>query len=215
MEKHYIYLDESGTLDFDSTEHGRFFGIGTAHFVGDHSSALWDWHQLKIDLEKFGIQVPKGLHAKNDRKETRTITYKIISKQLWRFDSTFLLKSSAYPYIREEGKIRLYKMAIWLHLKYLIPKVSRPGDEIVVIVGDLKLSRRKSAVRNAIEDICNQLQFDRNIHLCIWDAASTWGIQVADYGLWRIQRELEKKQVPEYAKVIDNLINPTFFPWGK
>jgi len=47
----YLYLDETGTLDFESRVGESYFGIGTAHYVGDHGKALWSGLQLRTALE--------------------------------------------------------------------------------------------------------------------------------------------------------------------
>lgn len=56
---------------------------------------------------------------------------------------------------------------------------------------------------------------DRIIVPCIWDAPSSWGIQVADYALWAVQRQLEGRT----GKWLDTCVEPTlrsiFMPWGK
>ncbi|MCW2791957.1 MAG: hypothetical protein JWO76_1055 [Nocardioides sp.] len=66
MVDHYLYLDETGTLDFENRPGEEYFGVGTAHFEGDHRDAIWEGHQLRVGLEAKGIKLPKGLHAKND-----------------------------------------------------------------------------------------------------------------------------------------------------
>ena len=57
----------------------------------------------------------------------------------------------------------------------------------------LTLTRRGrvTSAREALQEVCAQLATDREIVLCSWDAASNWGVQVADYGLWVVQRHLE------------------------
>lgn len=215
MATHYFYLDESGSLDFKSVPGDVYFAIGTAHTVGDHEVSLWEGHKLLVQLEGLGIQVPKGIHAYKDAHPTRIAAFSLIATQPWRFDSTFLRKDAANTSIRERGKARLYKTAVWLHVKYLVNNLTKPGDEVVLIVGSLTLSEQKSAIRNAIEDIRDQLNNDRKITLCIWDASTSWGIQVSDYALWRVQREIEGRKLPSYATAIDHLLFPPFFPWGK
>jgi hypothetical protein len=211
---HYLYLDETGTLDFEGRPGEEYFGVGTAHFEGDHRDAIWEGHQLRVGLEAKGIKLPKGVHAKNDSHPTRGDVYATIAAQQVRFDATLLKKSAAYPNVRAGGKARLYKMAIWLHLKYVIPLVAATGDRIFVIAGHLQTSGHRDAIRHAVDDVCRQNAFDRTVVPCIWEAQSSWGIQAADYALWRIQRIAEGKTVPAYTDVIQGQIKSIFRPWG-
>lgn len=214
MVDRYLYLDETGTLDFEGRPGEEFFGVGTAHFEGDHRDAIWEGHQLRIALEVKGIRLPKGLHAKNDTHSTRAEVYATIAAQQVRFDATLLKKSAAYANVRGAGKVRLYKMAIWLHLKHIIPSVSAAGDRIFVIAGHLQTGGHRDAIRHAIDDVCQQNAFDRTVVACIWEAQSSWGTQAADYALWRIQRVVEGKPVPPYTDAIQGQIKSDFRPWG-
>lgn len=212
---HYVYLDETGTLDFDDVAGERYFGIGSATWAGHHGEAIWQGHRLRLDLEAAGIRLAKGLHAKDDSPATRAQVYSLIAAQRPRLDSTMLLKSNAQPQVRIAGKVRLYKLAMWLHLKYLIPAISGAGDSIFVIAGHLQTTGHRVAIRTAIADIAGQLGNDRLIVPCIWEASSSWGIQVADYALWRVQREDAGRKLPRGAELIDSCIASRYYPWQK
>lgn len=212
---HYLYLDETGTLDFEDRPGERFFGVGTAHFAGNHAESLWQGQQLRCELEARGIRLQKGLHAKNDSASTRIDVYGLIEQQAPRFDATMLCKSNAYPRVQAAGKVRLYKMALWLHLKHVIYQVSVQGDRVFVVIGHLQTSNRRDAIRNAVADVCAQVGYSREVIPCIWDAPTSWGIQVADYLLWRTQRQIEGKTVPAYTDQVDRIMQPTFTPWGR
>lgn len=215
MTDHYLYLDETGTLDFEGRPGERYFGVGTAYFAGHHGDALWAGHQLRVNLEASGVRLTKGLHAKNDSARTRTDMYAEIVRQNPRIDATMLLKERAFARVQQEGKVRLYKLACWIHLTRVVLEVSDPGDRVFVIVGHLTTSSRRDAIRHAITDICKQVGFDRSVIPCIWDAPSSWGIQVADYALWAIQRRAEGKPLAPYAAQVKPLIHTEEYPWGR
>jgi len=49
---------------------------------------------------------------------------------------------------------------------------------------------------------------------CIWDAPSSWGIQVAVYGLWSAQRLLLGRDNKWHDSVIAPRLRSFFTPWG-
>lgn len=212
---HYLYLDETGTLDFDDIPGERYFGVGSATWTGHHGEAIWQGHQLRLDLEAAGIRLPKGLHAKDDSMATRSQVFELIAAQNPRLDATLLLKSKAQPQVRRAGKVRLYKLAVWMHLKHVIPSLSSPGDSIFVVAGHLQTSGHRDAIRTSIADIVGQLDHDRRVVACIWEAPSSWGIQVADYALWLIQREDAGRSLPRNAEAISPCFASRYYPWGK
>lgn len=142
--------------------------------------------------------------------------FSLIAEQAPRFDMTFLEKRAAYDSVKSKGSIYLYKMAVFLHLKYVIDKVSNPRDTVFVIVGSLQTSRKREAVRHAVVDVCQQVASARSriIVPCIWDAPSSWGIQVADYGLWAVQRDLEGRSSEWLEPCVKPSLVSLFRPWS-
>ncbi|WP_234435680.1 DUF3800 domain-containing protein [Streptomyces sp. NRRL F-2747] len=215
MAEIYMYADETGDLDMSgSPGASRYFGFGTAVFVGDHGHALWEGLQLRCRLERRGVSVPQGLHAKNDSHTTRGEVFDLIRAQAPRFDTTFLAKENAYSYVRAAGQMRLYKLAWYLHFKEIVRRVSSPGDTVYVVAASLNTNKKEGSARDALEDVCRQSATDREIVLCVWNAPTSWGVQVADYGLWAVQRVLEDRKCPWYESSIEPTLATTFRPWG-
>lgn len=211
-----MYADETGDLDLSGTPGASdYFGFGTAVFVGDHGAALWEGLHLRAQLERKGLHLPKGLHAKNDSHSTRDEAFSLIARQAPRFDTTFLYKPYAYPTVRAAGQLRLYKLAWYLHFKELARQVSSPGDTLYVIAATLTTNRKAGSARDALHDVCQQVAHDREIVLCVWDAASSWGVQVADYSLWAAQRVLEGRPCPWFEPAIRPTLSSCFTPWGR
>ena len=209
-----MYADETGNLDLSGGPGASaYFGIGTATFTGDHSHAIWEGLQLRFKLEKNGLALPKGFHAVNDSHTTRTEVFELIRSQGPRFDTTLLAKENAYPYVRAQGPDRIFKLAWYLHFKEVARRVTRPGDTLWVIAATLQTNKRKNAVREALVDVCRQGPSYCEIHLCLWDSATTWGLQVADYGLWAIQRKIERGHC-HWWDCIEPTQGSTFRPWG-
>ena len=211
----YMYADETGDLDMTGSQGAStYFGFGTAVFRGDHGDELWQGLTLRAALERKGLRLPKGLHAKNDSHDTRDEVFNLIAKQAPRFDSTFLWKANAYDRVKAQGQLRLYKMAWYLHFKEIVRRVSKPGDTIYVIAATLTTNKKAGNARDALADVCAQMSINRDIVLCNWDAASSWGVQVADYGLWAAQRKLEGRACPWWPTVVQPNMATFFTPWG-
>ncbi|PPF20584.1 DUF3800 domain-containing protein [Rathayibacter sp. AY1A7] len=215
----YIYADETGNLDY-GTKSGAsaYFGFGTAVFRSDHPEALWGGLSLRASLAagqggRPGVPLPKGFHAVQDSWATRTAMFQAVKMQQPRFDSTFLAKANAYDTVRSRGEMYLYKMAWFLHFKYIAQQVSNRGDTLVVVVATLGTNARQREAEAALRDVCAQV--DRKFVLCVWDASTSWGLQVADYGLWAVQRHVEGRSGTWYQEYVEPSCRGTFFPWGR
>jgi hypothetical protein len=158
------------------------------------------------------IRLPRGFHAVNDSRATRDEMYNLIASQAPRFDTTFLLKSNAYRHARDEGQMRLYRLAWFLHFKEIALQVSAPGDRLYVIAATFGTKKRQAQAETALQDVCGQVS--REITLCVWDAASSWGLQVADYALWAVHRNLVGRYCEWYTPCIQPTLRSTFTPWG-
>jgi hypothetical protein len=203
MTEVYMYADETGDLDMSgSVGSSNYFGFGTAVFTSDHGAELWDGLQLRCRLEERGVRLPKGLHAKNDSPMTRGEVFDLIRTQAPRLDTTFLLKRNAYERIKQAGQVYLYKMAWFLHFKEIARRVTTPGDTLYVIIGSLQTSNKRAAIRHALEDVCQQVGRGRTIVPCIWDAQTSWGIQV-------------DRKCPWFETCVGPTLRTTFLPWGR
>ncbi len=206
-----MYADETGNLDYDSRD-SPYFGFGTAVFPEDHGQALFDGLKLRTALARRGLQLPRGFHAKNDTTATRDAMFALIKEQGPRFDTTFLHKPSAYAPVRDRGQMYLYQMAWFLHFKSVAVQVANSGDDLVVIAGTFGTKKRSAQAQQALNDVCDQI--NRTIHVCTWEASTSWGLQVADYGLWATHRHLVGGSSGWYDQAIRRHIRSRFLPWG-
>lgn len=211
----YLYADETGNLDYQPptspTESG-YFGFGTATFVDEHGDAMWRGHTLRTDLAARGVQLPGGFHAKNDSVATRSEMFGVIRELAPRIDTTFLYKANAYDYVKDKGQMYLYKLAWYLHVKEVVRRVAAHDDHVVIVAGSFGTNQRATQAREAIQDVCNQI--DRRITLCVWDSPTSWGLQVADYALWGVHRDLVGKGGAWFRESVAPCVATTFMPWG-
>ncbi len=212
----YMYADETGNLDYNVAGGGsKYFGIGTATWTGDPAEHLWHGERMRFGHAASGVECQKGYHAVGDTRTTRNEVYQIISVQAPRFDTTFLNKAKAYPSVRAQGQTYLYQLAWYLHFKEIARQVTRPGDTLYVAVATLGTASRKTAFKAAIDQVCIQVKPRlRNVVVAHWDSASCWGLQVADYGLWAVQRHVER-QDDQYMWAVKPSLATEFLPWGR
>lgn len=216
----YIYADETGNLDCDGVPNPQgggvstYFGFGTATFSTDkHGNDLLEGLHLRAKSAKAGIKLTRGFHACDDSHRTRNEMFSEIKKQAPRFNTTFLYKSNTPPEIKATGPMRLYKIAWYLHLKELALQVSEPTDELFIVVAEFGTKGIRQAAYEVVEEVCQNI--DRNVTLCVWTAQSAWGLQVADYGLWAVQRQLEGKKCTWFEPCIQPTLVNIFTPWGR
>jgi hypothetical protein len=190
----YMYADETGNLDYNIAAGGsRYFGIGTATWPSDPAQHLWQSERMRFGHAQVGVQVAKGYHAADDTRGTRREVYEVIRQQAPRFDMTFLEKQHAYPGVKAKGQAYLYQLAWYLHFKEIAKQVTSPGDTLYVAVATLGTAARKTAFSAAIDHVCSTAKPNlREIVVAHWDSATCWGLQVADYGLWAVQRHVER-----------------------
>lgn len=212
----FLYADETGNLDYGGAGKSGaspYFGFGTVVFPEDHGTELMQGLRLRADVTEQGVHLPRGFHAVNDSTRTRTQMFDVIRQQAPRIDTTFLYKDGAYPAVRAKGQMHLYKMAWYLHFKEIALQVARPSDRLFVVVGTFGTSARRSEAKSALHDVCQQVQ--REIVLCVWEAGSSWGLQVADYCLWAAHRSLVGGTEGWYRSAVAPTLKSAFTPWGR
>lgn len=212
MGRIYLYVDETGNLDYNNTSESGFFGFGTAAFPDEHGDELWAGLKLRAALSAKGLDLPHGFHAKNDSTPTKNEMFQVLGELAPRFDTTFLYKPNAYTSVKARGEMYLYKLAWYLHFKEIAQRVANRNDTIVVVAGSFGTKKRQAQARAALEEVCSQV--NRDIELCVWEAATSWGLQVADYALWSTHRSLQGKGGQWHEQYVRPTLRTVFRPWG-
>jgi hypothetical protein len=210
----YMYADETGNLDYNLAGGSKYFGIGTATWQNDPAEHLWQGERMRFGHAEAGVECSKGYHAKDDSRATRTEVFQVIKGQAPRFDTTFLAKGNAYPHVRARGQAYLYQLAWYLHFKEIAKQVAGAGDTLYVAVATLGTAARKTAFKQAIDNVCQQVAPRlANVAVAHWDSATCWGLQVADYGLWAVQRRLERGD-DQWMWAVTPTLASEFLAWG-
>lgn len=211
----YLYADETGNMDLDGAAKdgsSPYFGFGTAIFPGEHGEEIWDGHVLRTALTERGENLRAGFHAKNDLWAARSPMLALIGQQKPRIDTTFLLKEAVPEDVRRRGQEGLYQSAWLAHLTHLCEHAVAPEDHLYAVVATLRLRSKANAARDALDEVCRRME--REITLCHWDASSAWGLQVADYALWAVHRNLVGRDLRDYTTTIQPLVRSISTPWG-
>lgn len=211
MAEVWIYLDESGTADFD-TQASPFFAFGSATITGDHAPLISAYLTARASRN----EIENGFHAYNDSLGSKDALYGGMKGLEADYAATFMLKAGAYGYVKSRPKIWLYKYTLYLHLKAVIPKVSEAGDDVHVVAAHISMDAKRDAVRHAVEDVCEQMSNDRRVTPHIWKSPTSAGLQIADYALWAIQRQVvQGKHFHHYGAVVEPRQVFLHFPWGR
>lgn len=212
----YMYADETGNLDYNLSGGGStYFGIGTATWRRDLGEHLWQAEAMRFRHAAAGFENSRGYHAKDDSRTARSDVYDLIKAQAPRFDVTFLAKGNAYDSVKNKGQAYLYQLAWYLHFKEIARQVTYPGDTLYVAVATLGTAARRTAFKLAIDRVCQQTGPRlRSVAVAHWDSASCWGLQVADYGLWAVQRHIERGD-DQYMGAVQPTLKSEFFPMGR
>lgn len=216
----YVYLDETGVPSWEPTPESPFFGIGSALFRDDHHEQLAKLTDLRVDLSKTSVPLPKGFHAKDDTWATRKQVFSTLGDMNVEVRGTFFLKANAFERLKEREPFWLYKYAIYRHVLDVIRMHTGPGDDVHIVAATINLKSKHEACRDAFDDIAQQMPKDRKVQISIWTSESSPGLQVADYGLWARQRVLMKRDLSEDIRLPMRKIYRYWkprgkeFPWG-
>lgn len=208
----YIFADETGDLGYESEN--KYFGFGTSTFRNLKELNFAGAFQLRCELEAKGMRSIAGFHASVDSNHTRSEVFNLISSNNQVFDFTFLDKRNASRQVKAEGELYLYKLAWFLHFKHLINREARSGDCIYSICASIKTKSKAESIRLALIDVAQQFG-NLKINSIIWNSNSSWGLQIADYGLWAAQRKLISGSDTWFNRYVEGQTKSFFEPWRK
>jgi Protein of unknown function (DUF3800) len=207
----HVYGDEGGDLTFKPPGNGvsRYFLIGTVTLgadcsIGDRLLALRReiaWEGLSLDQ----------FHAADDKQAVRDRVYGLIGDADFRFDVTILDKRKAYEDVARDP-VYAYKLAWYLHFKYVAPRIVKPADDLMVVASSLKINRKKIVVARSVRDVVMQVSNASRVRTAFAPAISDPCLQIADYMTWAVQRKYEIGDARSY-KLIGSKIMSEFQPF--
>ncbi len=206
----YLFADEAGNFDF-SVKRGasRYFILGS--ITVDSPAIGADLLALRRELAWEGHGLDAAFHATEDQQVVRDRVFDLIAAVDLRVDATILDKRKAQPQYSKDPEA-FYKLAWYLHLKYVAPRITRRDDQLMVVAATLGTKKRRKAVRESLTDVVQQTTRCR-WQLAQWPAESDPCLQIADYCTWAIQRSYERADARSYD-LIKGKIASEFEPFA-
>jgi hypothetical protein len=188
MTERYVFADEAGNFDFSNgRDASRYFVLCTV--MAEHCAAGDALLALRRELGWRGLHLDRVFHAAEDSWAIRDAVFELLGTYDFWVDATILEKRKAQPHLRDEAS--LYKMAWYLHFKYLAKRM-HPSDRLFVAASSLGTKKARGALHAAIDDVVRRLSPCSSHRVAFWPAASDPCLQVADYCTWAIQRKWER-----------------------
>lgn len=203
VSRKFVYLDESGNFDFRLRQDASsYFAIGSVIFDDEFDVVYAEnaLHALHRQLMWEGLTVGDGFHAQPDSALIRDRVFTVLSSMNFRFDVTILEKRKAQPQLHLD-EVTFYKYAMGHHLQRVLLRDLSDGDELVVVAASVGTKRKRQVFHQAVREVVEQCA-----QLNEWRAAAIRddalpGLQVADYCLWGVMRDVEQGDPSYRARV--------------
>jgi Protein of unknown function (DUF3800) len=184
----YIFLDESGNLDF-SRNGTRFFQItGVVQERPFESYKLLS--ELRYDLIEAGHDI-QGFHATEDLQEIRNRVFAIIQQflHLMRVDALIVEKRKTRPELQQESVF--YPELLGYFLRHVLRATNlEPYKEVLVLTAKLKSGRKSKEFERTVKTTLSRV-LPRNVRWRVLHHPShcNFDLQIADYCSWAIFRK--------------------------
>lgn len=186
----YIFLDESGNLDFSAS--------GTRYFVLTSVSmerpfSMYDGLDgYRYDCIESGANL-EYFHCYNDRRVVRHAVFDMIVAHLagMRVDCLVVEKTETSSAMREDT--RFYPTALGHLLSMVVPAETDSGkvEEVVVIADTIPVNKRRRSVEKAVRTTLSRMLPRVKYRVLHHQSRSHYGLQIADYCCWAVFRKLE------------------------
>ena len=208
MQYLYIFLDESGNLDFSIK--------GTKYFVLTGISKVRPFEvykemaELKYDLIESGLNI-EYFHASEDRQVVRDKVFEIVRKHLEgiRIDSLIVEKRKTGKSLQVEEKF--YPEMMGHLIKYVLKGVNLTEiKEVLIFTDSIPIKRKREAIEKAIKEVLKRVLPDTlNYRILHHASKSNFDLQIIDYCSWAIYRKWESNDSRSYV-YIENAIKSEF-----
>lgn len=197
----YVFLDESGNFDFG--EKGSTYFIVTAVTMRrpiEIDSALSAYRYECLD-SGWGVEY---FHCAKDSPVVRRRVFEIIREHLNQMQIDFVVVDKSKTDPASRLPVQFYPKVVGQLLTCVIPRTGVGDCQRVVIVTDrIAVKRIRVSVERATRDVLSGASADGpRYDLHHHESRSHFGLQVADYCCWAIQRRWSR-QDDRYFELIE------------
>ena len=196
----YIFLDESGNLDF--SPNGTRYFVLTAVSTRRPFPVFRALDAYKHDcLEDFEHRLDKEyFHCAEDNRHVRQRVFGLIAQDLADLciDCIIVEKSKTGPSLRDSR--HFYARMLGYLLKWLLPKeLGRGAGRVLVITDKLPIRKKRRAVEKASKlALASSLPSNVMHRILHHESRSHYMLQVADYCCWAVFRKWERGDTAHY-----------------
>ncbi len=199
----YVFLDESGNLDFGAA--GSRYFVLTGVSLRRPSLAFKSLDDYKHHCLEAGPDI-EYFHAYRDGKPVRSRMFDLISSHLdeMTIDCLIVEKAKTHPALREDRSF--YSEMLGRLLKLILPHELSAGgaEQVIAITDSIPVNRKRQAVEKAIRTtLTSTLPRGMKYRVLHHQSRSHYGLQVADYCCWAVFRKWQTGDLAWY-----NLIRP-------
>ncbi len=197
-ERVYVFLDESGNLDFSSS--------GTRYFVLTSVSMKRPFQindvldDYKYDCIEYGIE-QEYFHCAEDNQHVRDRVFGIIGSHIGDLEIHSLIaeKRKTGPSLTVDTSF--YPRMLGYLLRYLLGSpLHANADEVVIVTDTIPLKRRRQTIEKSVKStLGTMLPTNARYRIVHHDSRSHHGLQVADYCCWAIYRKWERNDQRYYG----------------
>jgi hypothetical protein len=193
----YIFLDESGNLDFSSNGTRYFQFAGVIQERPFESYKLLS--ELRYDLTEAGRDI-QGFHATEDRQEVRNRVFAIIQQFLpsMRIDALIVEKRKTRPELQAES--RFYPEMLGYFLRHVLGGTDlSPYKEVLVLTAKVKSGRNTKEFERTVKTTLSRM-LPKEVHWRVLHHPShcNFDLQIADYCSWAIFRKWNNADFRSY-----------------
>lgn len=196
----YVFLDESGNLDFNSS--------GSRYFVMTSISVVrpFPWaarlDDLKYDFIEYGRDL-EGFHCAHDNGHIRGRVFDIVASVLDGIAIDYLVVDKPKTAPEYQDASRFYAFM----LEYLLDHVvtSHPcveASKVIVITDTIPAKRKRRVTERKIRrSFVAKAPPGREFSILHHDSRSHYGLQVADYCSWALYRKLQQEDSTYFDRI--------------
>ena len=198
----YLFLDESGNFDFSAN--GTKYLILTSVRMQRQFTAVSGLAAYRYDCLEAGMDI-EHFHCASDKWPVRNEVFDLIASDLdaLHIDCLVVEKRKARPELWRGDSLRVYPWMLGHFMKRLVTEEKTAGTQKVVAITDaLPHARKRTAIAKQIRSAASRRQRP-GIQYCLLHHASRshFGLQMADYCSWAIQRKWEKAELDAYDRI--------------